>query len=220
VACGTSYYAGLAGKYYIERLAQAAGGGGLRQRVPLPRRPSCEPTHLVLALTQSGETVDTLAALEEARSQGAFTAAIVNAIGSQAARVTDGHIYMQAGPEIGVASTKAFTASVTDQLPAGALPGAGARGRLLSRAERARPDPRCLATLPGLAGELLEGAWRGRTLSPRLAERFHTYHNFMYLGRGMQLPDRARRRAQAQGDQLHPRRGLCRGRDEARSRSR
>ena len=73
------------------------------------RDPLIDERTAVLAITQSGETVDTLAALEEAREHGAFTAAIVNAIGSQAARVCDGVIYMQAGPEIGVASTKAFT---------------------------------------------------------------------------------------------------------------
>ncbi len=120
VACGTSYYAGLVGKFLIEQLA----------RIPVEvdyasefryRDPIIDENQMVLAITQSGETVDTLAALEEARSQGAFTAAIVNAIGSQAARVSDGVIYMQAGPEIGVASTKAFTASLVGPVPAGHL---------------------------------------------------------------------------------------------------
>ncbi|MCX7854186.1 MAG: glutamine--fructose-6-phosphate transaminase (isomerizing), partial [Caldilineales bacterium] len=111
VACGTSYYAGLAGKYLIENLA----------RIPVEvdyaseyryRQPILDRNTLVLAITQSGETVDTLAALDEARRHGARTAAIVNVVGSQAARMSDGVIYMQAGPEIGVASTKAFTAQV------------------------------------------------------------------------------------------------------------
>ena len=183
VACGTSYYAGLVGKYHIERLA----------RIPVEvdyasefryRHPIVEPSHLVLAITQSGETVDTLAALEEARAHGAFTAAIVNAIGSQAARVTDGHIYMQAGPEIGVASTKAFTASTTD-LYLLALYLGQARG-VLDAATRATLV-RELATLPGLAGQLLEEAWNGG-LYRQLAERFHGYHNFLYLGRGINYP--------------------------------
>jgi glucosamine--fructose-6-phosphate aminotransferase (isomerizing) len=183
VACGTSYYAGLVGKHYIERLA----------RIPVEvdyasefryRDPVVGAGHMVLALTQSGETVDTLAALEEGKARGAFTAAIVNAIGSQAQRVTDGHILMQAGPEIGVASTKAFTASLTDQLLL-ALYLAQERGTLDSAARVA--VIRALASLPGLAGELLDDAWRGSHYRA-LAERFHTYHNFMYLGRGLHYP--------------------------------
>lgn len=183
VACGTSYYAGLVGKAYIERLArlpvEVDYASEFRYRYPI-----VEPTHLVLAITQSGETVDTLAALEEARRHGAFTAAIVNAIGSQAARVTDGYIYMQAGPEIGVASTKAFTASVTDLLmlalylgEARAVLDAAARADLVNQ----------LSTLPGLAGQLLEEAWQSGRYQ-QLAERMYTYHNFMYLGRGVNYP--------------------------------
>ena len=183
VACGTSYYAALAGKHYIERLA----------RVPVEvdyasefryREPLIEPDHLVLALTQSGETVDTLAALEEARERGAFTAAIVNAIGSQAQRVTDGHILMQAGPEIGVASTKAFTASLTDQLLLALY--LGQERGTLQGADRLALI-RMLASLPGLAGEMLDEAWHGTHYSA-LADRFHTYNNFMYLGRGLHYP--------------------------------
>ena len=183
VACGTSYYAGLVGKYYIERLArlpvEVDYASEFRYRQPL-----VTPDTLVLAITQSGETVDTLAALEEARTQGAFTAAIVNAIGSQAARVTDGHIYMQAGPEIGVASTKAFTASATDLLLLAVYLGQ-VRG-VLSEAERARII-HALSTLPGLAGELLDDALHSGHYR-ELAERFHTYHNFLYLGRGIHYP--------------------------------
>jgi len=183
VACGTSYYAGLVGKYYIERLArlpvEVDYASEFRYRQPL-----VTPDALVLAITQSGETVDTLAALEEARAGGAFTAAIVNAIGSQAARVTDGHIYMQAGPEIGVASTKAFTASATDLLLLALYLGQ-ARG-VLGEAERAHII-HALSTLPGLAGELLEDALHS-THYRELAERFHTYHNFLYLGRGIHYP--------------------------------
>ncbi len=115
VACGTSYYAGLVGKFLIENLAHLSVevdyGSEYRYR-----RPILDERSLVLAITQSGETVDTLAALEEAHRQNARTAAIVNVVGSQAARVSDGVIYMQAGPEIGVASTKAFTTSIIDLL--------------------------------------------------------------------------------------------------------
>ena len=183
VACGTSYYSGLVGKYYIERLARLPVEVDYASEYRY-RHPIVEPTHLVLAITQSGETVDTLAALEEAREQGAFTAAIVNAIGSQAARVTDGHIYMQAGPEIGVASTKAYTASVTD-LYLLALYLGQARGTIAPA--QAATLIRELSTLPGLAGQLLEEAWRGDHYR-QLAERFHTYHNFLYLGRGINYP--------------------------------
>jgi glutamine---fructose-6-phosphate transaminase (isomerizing) len=183
VACGTSYYAGLVGKYYIERLARLPVEVDYASEFRY-RQPIVEPSHLVLAITQSGETVDTLAALEEARHGGAFTAAIVNAIGSQAARVTDGRIYMQAGPEIGVASTKAFTASVTDLYLLGIYLGE-ARGVL---GEGVRADlVRELSTLPGLAGQLLEEAWQSGRYK-QLAERFQHYHNFMYLGRGINYP--------------------------------
>jgi glutamine---fructose-6-phosphate transaminase (isomerizing) len=183
VACGTSYYAGLVGKYYIERLARLPVEVDYASEFRY-RQPIVDPTHLVLAITQSGETVDTLAALEEARHGGAFTAAIVNAIGSQAARVTDGHIYMQAGPEIGVASTKAFTASVTDLYLLGLYLGE-VRG-VLSEAVRAQLV-RELSTLPGLAGQLLEEAWHSGRYK-QLAERFQQYQNFMYLGRGINYP--------------------------------
>jgi len=183
VACGTSYYAGLVGKYYIERLArlpvEVDYASEFRYRQPL-----VTTDQMVLAITQSGETVDTLAALEEARSGGAFTAAIVNAIGSQAARVTDGHIYMQAGPEIGVASTKAFTASATDLLLLAIY--LGQQRGVLAAAESARVI-RALSTLPGLAGELLEDALQGG-LYRDLAERYHTFYNFLYLGRGIHYP--------------------------------
>jgi glucosamine--fructose-6-phosphate aminotransferase (isomerizing) len=183
VACGTSYYAGLVGKYYIERLARLPVEVDYASEFRY-RHPIVDPSHLVLAITQSGETVDTLAALEEARHGGAFTAAIVNAIGSQAARVTDGHIYMQAGPEIGVASTKAFTASVTDLYLLGLYLGE-VRGILGApvRAELVRE----LSTLPGLAGQLLEEAWHSGRYK-QLAEDFQHYHNFMYLGRGINYP--------------------------------
>lgn len=183
VACGTSYFAGLVGKFYLERLA----------RVPVEvdyasefryRQPVVKPNHLVLAITQSGETVDTLAAIEEGQSAGAFTAAIVNVVGSQASRVCDGVIYMQAGPEIGVASTKAFTASVTDLLLMAIYIGQ-LRGTV-SEAQRAEMA-HALLTLPGLAGQLLENATQS-DLYVNLAEEFHRYQHFLYLGRGLHYP--------------------------------
>ena len=212
VACGTSYYAGLVGKYYIERLARLPVEVDYASEFRY-RHPIVEPSHMVLAITQSGETVDTLAALEEARHGGAFTAAIVNAIGSQAARVTDGHIYMQAGPEIGVASTKAFTASVTDLYLLGLYLGE-ARG-VLSEAVRAdlvreladAARPGGPTAGGGLAQRALQAA--GRAL-PALSQ-LHV------SGARDQLSHRPRGGVKAQGDQLHPRRRLPCRRDEARA---
>lgn len=183
VACGTSYYAGLVGKYLIERLAripvEVDYGSEYRDRQPLVSQ-----NQLTLPISQSGETADTLAALDEAVKQGATSVAIVNAIGSQAARICDGVVYMQAGPEIGVASTKAFTASVTCLfLLATYL--AQERGTL---ADAERVDLiRAVAALPGLVGDILEQAWQTDDYQ-KLAERFHKYHNFLYLGRGINYP--------------------------------
>ncbi len=183
IACGTSYYSALIGKYYLERLARIPTeidyASEFRYRSPL-----IGDNHLVVAITQSGETVDTLAALDEAKSGGALTAVIVNAMGSQAVRVCDGHIYMQAGPEIGVASTKAFTASATDLLLLAIY--LGQQRGVLDGTKR-RQLIHSLSTLPGLAGQVLEGAWKGSHYRD-LAERFHGYHNFLYLGRGLNYP--------------------------------
>jgi glucosamine--fructose-6-phosphate aminotransferase (isomerizing) len=183
VACGTSYYSALLGKYFIERLARLPVEVDYASEYRY-RQPLVAADQLVVAITQSGETVDTLAALEEARNGGAKTVAIVNAIGSQAARVCDGYIYMQAGPEIGVASTKAFTASVTDLLLLGAYLGQE-RGELDSTTMAELIQ--ALSTLPGLAGQLLDDAWHGEHYA-NLAEQFHGYHNFLYLGRGLHYP--------------------------------
>lgn len=183
VACGTSYYAGLVGKAMIERIArlpvEVDYASEFRYRSPIVQR-----DQLVLAITQSGETVDTLAALEEARSHGAHTAAIVNAVGSQAARVCDGVIYMQAGPEIGVASTKAFSASVTDLFLLAVY--LGQARDVLDRPRRRHLIDE-LARLPGLAGELLETAWASGFYA-ELASSCQRFRNYLYLGRGINYP--------------------------------
>ena len=93
------------------------------------REPLIGPDTLVISVTQSGETVDTLAAMEEATRKGALLVAITNVPGSQASRVADGTVHTRCGLEIGVCSTKTYTASITATLPAGLLPGAGARHR-------------------------------------------------------------------------------------------
>ena len=112
-ACGTAAYAGMVGKSLIEAIAripvEVVVASEFRYADPI-----IEPGTVVLAISQSGETADTLAAMEEARSKGAVLWSIVNAIGSQAMRSAHGCISMQTGPEIGVASTKAFTAPILD----------------------------------------------------------------------------------------------------------
>ncbi len=182
VACGTSYHSELVGAFMFEQLAR------LPVRVEYAsefryRDPVIGPDTLLLAITQSGETVDTLAAMEEGRIKGAHLATIVNVIGSQAARISDSVIYMHTGPEIGVASTKAFTASLVDQyLLAVAL--ASLRGVLSSERRRVLLDE--LAALPALVGQLLDPATHRQY--EELAQRFFQYTNFLYLGRGINYP--------------------------------
>ncbi len=180
VACGTSYHAGLVGKFLLERLArlpvEVDYGSEYRYRDPLIRE-----GETLLAITQSGETVDTLAAMEEGRRKGARLWAIVNVLGSQAQRIADGYILMQAGPEIGVASTKAFTTSLVDLFLL-ALDLGKKRG-VLSR-EAMERHVAALARLPQLVGE----AARFTPLYEQLAERFHKREHFLYLGRGINYP--------------------------------
>ncbi len=180
VACGTSYYSGLVGKFYIEQLArlnvEVDYGSEYRYRDPI-----IDAKTAVLAITQSGETVDTLAAMEEARDKGATLWSIVNAIGSQAMRVADGAITMNAGPEIGVASTKAFTASIADQYLL-ALYLAQQRGTLGE--EERRRYVQDIARLPDLVGRVLDQ----QAAVEKLASELCHYTNFLYLGRGINYP--------------------------------
>lgn len=180
VACGTSAYAGLVGKFMIESLArlpvEVDYGSEYRYRDPI-----LDEDCAVLAITQSGETVDTLAAMEEARTKGARLWSIINAIGSQAMRLADGYITMQAGLEIGVASTKAFTASLVDQYLLGLYLGQ-LRGTL-SEAE-SRQATQDIARLPYLVGTVLDSAPAIEALAEKLAH----YNNFLYLGRGINYP--------------------------------
>ncbi|MBI1295107.1 glutamine--fructose-6-phosphate transaminase (isomerizing) [bacterium] len=183
VACGTSYYAGLVGKFLIEHLARLPVEVDYASEYRY-RSPVFGQDEMVLAITQSGETVDTLAAIEEARDFGVFTAAIVNAVGSQAARVCDGVIYMHAGPEIGVASTKAFTTSLVDMALLGIYL-AQARGTMTAETHHALIDE--LAHLPGLVARLLADARQSGHYAD-LAARYGERHNFLYLGRGINYP--------------------------------
>ena len=180
VACGTSYYAGLVGKYLIETMArlpvEVEYASEFRTYNPIINERTA-----VLTITQSGETADTLAAAEQARAQGATLWSIVNAIGSQSMRLSDGHIAMHAGPEIGVASTKAFTTSLADlYLLACAL---GTMRGTISPAQM-RQLAADVAHLPALVGRALERDAEYQAL----AERFHRAHNFLFLGRGINYP--------------------------------
>ena len=180
VACGTSAYAGLVGKFLFEKIAkipvEVDYGSEFRYRDPL-----IDENSLVLSITQSGETVDTLAAMEEARDKGAYLISIVNVVGSQAARMADGVIYMQAGPEIGVASTKAFTASLVDEYMLAVHLGL-LRGTLNQEDARKLLDD--LSTLPNTVGGVLDASDRYE----ELAAKFYHYEDFLYLGRGINYP--------------------------------
>jgi glucosamine--fructose-6-phosphate aminotransferase (isomerizing) len=180
VACGTSAYAAQVGKFLVEALAripvEVDYGSEFRYRDPL-----IDGRTAVLAITQSGETVDTLAAMEEARAKGALLWSIVNVIGSQAARLSDGVIYMHAGPEIGVASTKAFTTSLVDlfllALYLGQARGTIAPGRMEQLVD-------ALLALPALAGRVLDRDAIYEELAGPLSRREHA----LYLGRGINYP--------------------------------
>jgi glutamine---fructose-6-phosphate transaminase (isomerizing) len=135
----------------------------------------------VLAITQSGETVDTLAAMEEGRHKGAKLWSIVNVIGSQAMRVSDGYLTMQAGPEIGVCATKTFTTSIVAQYLLGLYLGQQ-RGTIT--ADDSRLHAQHLAHLPSVVGNVMDAA----PLVEALAEKLYRYDNFLYLGRGINYP--------------------------------
>jgi len=180
VACGTSWHAGLIGKFLIEELARLPTevdyGSEFRYRDPI-----LTPNHLLVSITQSGETVDTLAAMEEARDKKAKVVSIVNVVGSQAARIADGIIYMQAGPEIGVASTKAFTTSLVDLVMLAVYLGR-ARGTL--KPDRARSLLQALIELPKMAADTIADD----KIYDRIARAKSTAHDFLYLGRGINYP--------------------------------
>ncbi len=181
VACGTAWHACLVLKYFIESLARTPVevdyASEFRYRSPVLR-----PNSLLLALTQSGETVDTLAAMAEARAQGIPTLGILNAIGSQASRLADGGvIYIHSGPEIAVASTKVFTG----MLMAGyllALQIAQAKGILTP--EQMQTHLQSLIELPGKISLLLKDT----TLYDQLADQYHHVTDMLFLGRWVNAP--------------------------------
>ena len=180
LACGTSWHAGLVGKFVIEQLAQIRVdvdyGSEFRYRDPLVGERT-----LAVAITQSGETADTLAALREARGKGAKSIAICNVVGSMATRETDGTVYTHAGPEIGVASTKAFTSQ---------LVALNLLALHLGRVRSTLPNPEAqrhieaLTQLPGL----LQHTLRCDAVVTDIAKQFYRRSNFLYLGRGVNYP--------------------------------
>ena len=180
LACGTSWHAALVGKFLIEGLAGVPAevdyGSEYRYRDPI-----VTPTTLAVVITQSGETADTLAALREARGRGAATIAVCNVVGSMATREADFTVYTHAGPEIGVASTKAFTSQLV-ALHLLALYLAQVRGTLAPEAARRHLED--LDQLP----RRLEEALRCEDAVKAVAQRFHHHRSFLYLGRGINYP--------------------------------
>jgi glucosamine--fructose-6-phosphate aminotransferase (isomerizing) len=179
-ACGTSWHSGLIGEYMIEEIC----------RIPVDveyasefryRNPIVDERTLMLVISQSGETADTLAAMREAKQRGAKVLGIVNVVGSTIAREADGGIYLHAGPEIGVASTKAFTSQVV-ALTLFTVRMARLRGKL--GADQGREILHRLMELPDKAELVLELSDAVR----ELARIYKSASNFLYLGRGYNFP--------------------------------
>jgi len=178
-ACGTSWHSGLIGEMYIEELA----------RIPVEveyasefryRNPIVTKNTLCIVISQSGETADTLAAMREAKRRGAKTLGLVNVVGSTIAREDDGGIYLHAGPEIGVASTKAFTSQV---IALALLTLKLARRREMS-VVKGREMAQAMLALPEQVQSILDRAGEIDVI----AERFKAATNFLYLGRGYNFP--------------------------------
>src|SRR5207253_2584099 len=178
-ACGTSYHAALVGEYLFEELA----------RIPVEveyaselryRNPPIDRNTIVLAITQSGETADTLAALRESKRKGHATLALCNVVGSSIARECDGGVYLHAGPEIGVASTKAFTSQVTVLTLLALYLG---RMRHLSSIQGARMVDE-LRAMPDIVRQTLQCDEAVKAI----AERYFTANNYLYLGRQYLYP--------------------------------
>jgi glucosamine--fructose-6-phosphate aminotransferase (isomerizing) len=180
VACGTSWHAALVGKYMFEELASVPTevdiASEFRYRSPLVGKDD-----LFIAITQSGETADTLAAMREAKKRGATVIAICNVVGSTASREADGVVYTHAGPEIGVASTKAFTAQLTALYVFGLFFGS-LRGKLSPDDVKKRLAD--LVHVPTLVERCLE---ENENIE-RIAKSYFKANDFLYLGRGPNFP--------------------------------
>ncbi len=181
VACGTSYHAGLIGRYAIEEWARVPVEVDIASEYRY-RNPVVGPGDLVIGISQSGETADTLAAMRTARERGAAVLAVTNIMGSQATRDADGVLYTRAGLEIGVAATKTFLSQVAAMYLI-ALRLAELRHTLAP--ETLRGSIRELKHLPHLIAELLDG---GGEAIKEIAQRAYTADFFLYLGRHVGLP--------------------------------
>jgi glucosamine--fructose-6-phosphate aminotransferase (isomerizing) len=180
VACGTSWHAALIGKFLIEKLAKLPVEVDIASEFRY-RSPILEPDHLLLVITQSGETADTIAAQREARSRGLKTLAICNVVGSMATREAQGVVYTHAGPEIGVASTKAFTAQIA-ALYLLALHVAQVRGTMTP--EETKGHIKDLLLIPTQIEQILA---KDAEIED-IAKDFHRASDFLYLGRGVNYP--------------------------------
>ncbi len=180
VACGTSWHAGLAGKFIIERLArlpvEVDYGSEFRYRDPIIPRNT-----LTIVISQSGETADTLAAQREAKQKGSKTLAICNVVGSMITREATGTLLTHAGPEIGVASTKAFTSQITALLLLGMYLGQ-VRGTLTPEAAATLVQE--LALIPGKLDQVLSNS----AVYEELVKNLFRAQDFLYLGRGIHFP--------------------------------
>jgi len=179
VACGTSWHAGLVGEYLFEEFA----------RVPVEveyasefryRNPLIFPDDVVIAISQSGETADTLAAVKIAKEKGALVLGVVNAVGSSIARETDAGVYIHAGPEIGVASTKAFTSQVA-VLSLMAVHVAQLKWQLTKKSKEVVGE---IVNIPEKVAQILQSNDQIKYIS----ELFKDAENFLYLGRGFNFP--------------------------------
>jgi glucosamine--fructose-6-phosphate aminotransferase (isomerizing) len=179
-ACGTSWHAGLAGKFMIERLAKVPVevdyASEYRYRDPLT-----SAGDLTILITQSGETADTIAAMRESRAKGSKTLGVCNVVGSMIARESNGTVYTHAGPEIGVASTKAFTAQLTAIFLFAVYLGQ-VRGTVTT--DEAKKLLTELTLIPGK----LESLLGGEDVTEELAKQYHKASDFLFLGRGIHYP--------------------------------
>ena len=178
-ACGTSWHAAMIGKYMIEEIARISTeveyASEFRYRSPI-----VDENTVLFAISQSGETADTLAAMREARNRGATVLGLVNVVGSTIARESDGGVYLHAGPEIGVASTKAFTAQVIVlSLAANLL----ARMRQWS-SQQGHEMIHAIEEIPSKIEQILAN----EDSIKEIAHRYHKANNFLYLGRGINFP--------------------------------
>jgi glucosamine--fructose-6-phosphate aminotransferase (isomerizing) len=179
-ACGTAWHAGMVGRILLERIARIPTSVEIASEFRYAD-PLVDEHTIAMAISQSGETADTLAAMDEARKHGAKLWSIVNAIGSQAMRIADGYISMQTGPEIGVASTKAFTAPLVDQYMLAILLGE-LRGTV--SVEKRKELVNDLRLVPELVGQCLDREGEVEKIAAVLKDT----KDMLYLGRGINMP--------------------------------